>query len=728
MVSGEAWVTVEVLSVRAQNSRGVILHGRPLRSDGNPLDSYTSVTIRIQSGGVGVKIVEGQWWRVRGTASSRSFINAGGFRMTEEHIEVRRGDALLVQPSGVHLQQYLRRFHGIGVGTARLLWKVFGERLIEVLDTGDYQALADVVSPKRVRTLIEGWREEGQGRTLQWLQANNVGLRIGRRVIDYFGIEAVEKIRENPYRLLSFSAGWDEVDGLATRELGVAPSDDRRLAAAVEEVVYSRFTRGDTYVPRKLLTDGLRKLLKANFQSDEIIQIAIEKCEASGRLLFDLNDNAYSIGASILEDRVVDAIVKRSNIISPACDVDGIIKGFERREGFPLEPEQRAAIHLAADHHFAVITGGAGCGKTTVLKAICEVLEAQHYKVIQVALAGKAVKRMMESTDRKAFTVASFMKALKDEVATEELNTSRPSAVLIDEASMIDLISFAAIAKSLRDEVKIIMVGDPHQLPPVGPGLVLHALPGTPGIPHVELKAPRRFDSKIAEFANSIKSGVLPLSYDKPSIEWIESSDAELAPRAASLLLEAQDDAIVLTTTRELARSINQIVQERMTKGKRELMLWNDEFECMEATGLREGDAVICTSNHWGLGLQNGSMGTVVSVDAEGLDGPLGQVKWDDGVTRPITADLLDDLELGWALTVHKSQGSQWRRVLVCLPTSSRMVDRSAVYTAVTRVRKEVVILGQRSVVKRAVAEKKAADRRHVALPYRLARMYPNAP
>ena len=121
-------------------------------------------------------------------------------------------------------------------------------------------------------------------------------------------------------------------------------------------------------------------------------------------------------------------------------------------------------------------------------------------------------------------------------------------------------------------------------------------------------------------------------------------------------------------------------------------------------------------------------MGTVVSVDAEGLDGPLGQVKWDDGVTRPITADLLDDLELGWALTVHKSQGSQWRRVLVCLPTSSRMVDRSAVYTAVTRVRKEVVILGQRSVVKRAVAEKKAADRRHVALPYRLARMYPNAP
>lgn len=726
MVSAEPWVTIEVLSVRAQNRKGAIFRGRKVSDDGNLLDAYEEVTIRIQSNGVAIKVVVGQWWQLRGIASSRTFINAGGFQMTEEHIEVERGDAVLVQPSGAHVEHYLRRFHGIGPGTCKLLWKTFGERLVEVLDSGDYQALADVVSPQKAATLIEGWREEGLSKTLQWLQANNVELRIGRRVINHFGAEAVEKIQENPYRLLSFSAGWDEVDGLATRELGIDLKDERRLAAAVEEVVYSRFTRGDTYVPRQLLIAGLMQLLKVNRRSDEVIHAAIESSEVTGRLLFDLSGNAYSIGASILEDRVVDAIRQRSNIISPPCDVNGIVRAFEDKVGFALEPEQRAAIHLAADHHFCIITGGAGCGKTTVLKAVCEVLEAQSYNVIQIALAGKAVKRMMEATDRKAFTIASFLKKLRDSADTGEIDTSVPTAVLIDEASMVDLLSFAAIARALRDEVKIIMVGDPHQLPPVGPGLVLHALPGTPGIAHVELKAPRRFDSAMAEFANSIKNGVLQIPDENSNINWIEAQDEDLANLAASMLLESPDDAIVLTTTRKLARTINQIVQESITKGSREIMLWNDEFECMEATGLREGDSVICTANHWDLGIQNGSMGTVLTVALDGQEGLLGEVVWDDGVIRPLSEDLLDDLELGWVLTIHKSQGSQWRRVLVCLPTTSRMVDRSAIYTAVTRVRSQVIILGQRSHVARAVAEKKAADRRHVGLSKRLARMYSN--
>jgi len=719
-------VTVEVLRVRVQNRNGVIFRGRKVTDHGQLRDAYEEVTVRIHGNGVAVKVVEGQWWQLRGIASSRTFINAGGFEMTEVHIEVKRGDAGLVQPSGAHIEQYLRRFHGIGPETSKLLWKTFGERLVEVLDSGDYQALADVVSAQKAVTLVQGWREEGLSKTLQWLQANNVGLRIGRRVINYFGAEAVEKIQENPYRLLSFSAGWDEVDGLATGELGVDLKDERRLAAAVEEVVYSRFTKGDTFVPRRLLIAGLKRLLEANRQSDEVIQAAIENCESAGRLLFDLSGNAYSIGASILEDRVVNAIVQRSNIISPACDVESIITTFEGREGFGLEPEQRAAIHLVADHHFSVITGGAGCGKTTVLKAVCEVLEAQGYKVIQIALAGKAVKRMMESTGRKAFTVASFLKKLKDSELTGEFDASVPSAVLIDEASMVDLISFAAIARALRDEVKIALVGDPHQLPPVGPGLVLHTLPGTPGIAHVELKAPRRFDSAMAEVANFIKEGVLPTIDGNPNVQWIEAQDDDIAALASSLLLTSPDDAIVLTTTRALARTINQIVQESMTRGKREIMLWNDEFECLEATGLREGDAVICTANHWDLGIQNGSMGTVLNVADDEQERSLGEVKWDDGVIRPISEDLLDDLELGWALTVHKSQGSQWRRVLVCLPTSSRLVDRSAIYTAVTRVRSQVLILGQRSHLEKVVAEKKAADRRHVGLPKRLAQMYSN--
>lgn len=724
----EQSVLVEVLKVRVQNSNGVLFRSRRISERGEIVDAYSKLTARLHGRGVAVKVMVGQWWRLRGKVSSKTFISAGGFQMTEDHIEVERGNAVFAQPSGSHIVGYLtrnERFKGIGSETAGLLWKTFRDNLFEVLDSADYQALADVVHPAKAAVLIEGWREEGLSKTLQWLQANGVGIAIGRRIISYFGTEAVEKINANPYRLLSFSAGWEEVDGLATKQLGIDAKDKRRLAAAVEEVVYRRFSRGHTFVPRASLRAGLKDLLKADGSKD-VVEAAIETCEATGRLLFDLDGNAYSLGASILENRVVECIQQRSNIVSPACDVDGIVKAFEDRVGFGLNPEQRSAIRLVADHHFSVITGGAGCGKTTLLKAVCEVLESQGYEVSQVALAGKAVKRMMESTGRPGCTVASFIKKLKDAKVNGNFDAATRSAVLIDEASMVDLISFAAIARQVRDDVKIALIGDPHQLPPVGPGLVLHCLPGTPGIPHVELKAPERFDSKMAKFANAVRDGILPDIEGDPDIALIDAADAEMASQAADLFLTQPGDSVVLASTRELAATVNQIVQSSLSKGKAELRLWNEEFECMEATGLREGDVVICTRNHWDLGIQNGSIGRLVTV-GDAADA-LGEVEWDDGVVRKITIDLLDDLELGYALTVHKGQGSQWRRVIVCLPASSKMVDRSMVYTAITRTRQQVLILGKQSHVKAVVKREKAADRRKVGLPKRLAQMYSKCP
>jgi exodeoxyribonuclease V alpha subunit len=726
--ASEREVLVEVLKVRVQNRNGVIFRGQRISERGEVLDAYGKLTARLHGRGVAVKVMVGQWWRLCGEIGSKTFISAGGFEMTEEHIEVERGNATLLQPSGSHIVSYLarnERFIGIGTETAGLLWRTFKNGLFEVLDSGDYQALADVVHPAKAAVLIEGWREEGLSKTLQWLQANGVGIAIGRRIISYFGTEAVEKINANPYRLLSFSAGWEEVDRLATKQLGIVTNDERRLAAAVEEVVYRRFSRGHTFVPRASLSSGLKDLLKAEGSRD-VIEAAIEHCKVTGRLLFDLDGNAYSLGASILENRVVECIQQRSHILSPACDVGGIVKAFEDREGFLLNTAQKEAIRLVAEHHFSVITGGAGCGKTTVLKAVCEVLESQGYEVSQVALAGKAVKRMMEATGRTGCTVASFIKKLKDAKVNGGFDSAERSAVLIDEASMVDLISFAAIARQVRDDVKIALIGDPHQLPPVGPGLVLHCLPGTPGVPHVELKQPERFDSKMAKFANAVRDGILPEIEDDPNIALIDAADEEMASQAAHLFLGQPDDSVVLASTKELAATINQIVQSSLSAGKAELRLWNEEFECMEATGLREGDVVICTRNYWDLGIQNGSMGRLVTV-GDAADA-LGEVEWDDGVVRKITIELLDDLELGYALTVHKAQGSQWSRVIVCLPAKSKMVDRSMVYTAITRTRKQVVILGKQSHVRDVVKREKAADRRNVGLPKRLARMYSNQP
>lgn len=727
---GEESYLIRVLSVVTQNRNGAILRGQCITDSGEIVDTHQEIVARLQGRGVAVPVMAGQWWTVKGKVRTNSFINAGGFQMVQDQLEVLPGDAILKLPSGAHIVDYLKRnprFKGVGPATADKLWEKFNVRLVGILDAGDYTALEEVVSHVKALALVQGWQEEGLGKTLQWLGANGVGLVIGRRIAAHFGSEAENRIHENPYRLLSFAAGWSEVDVLATQTLGVASTDDRRLAAAVEEVVYRRFSLGDTYVPLSDLIDGIRRLLTSEPHQRDVIDAAIGHCERTGRLLFDQQGNAYSPGASILEDRVVHCIAARQGLLSPACNVDQYISQYEAQEGngFLLNAEQRAAVHLVADHHFAVITGGAGCGKTTVLKAVCLVLEEQGYEIVQVALAGKAVKRMQDSTARAAQTIASFIKKLNDGTVVDHSGPVVGRAILIDEASMVDLISFSALVRQLPDTVKIVLIGDPHQLPPVGPGLILHCL--TDGVvPHVELRVAKRFGSEIAAVANSIRDGVFPALKEHGPIRFTEIGDNEMAEVAGKEYLARPSDSVVLCSTRALAANINQRVQDSLAPGRQEVMTWNDEAECWAAARLREGDLVICTKNHWNLGLQNGSMGKIVSVEHHG-DDQIGQIEWDDGVVRGFDEAMLDSLELGYALTVHKSQGSQWKRVVVCLPQGSRMVDRSLIYTAVTRAQSEVLLLGSQTGIQEQVGRKKAADRRRVGLPKRLNAMMTNA-
>jgi exodeoxyribonuclease V alpha subunit len=674
----------------------------------------------------------GQWWQVTGHTEKRQFINNLGFEMTETQLTVEPDGARSYLPSGSHIVDYLTRnprFKGIGKVTAERLWESWLDMLYQILDAGDIDRLCQVVTQQKALALIDGWREEGLSNSLQWLQKHGIGLEIGRRILSYFGAEADAKITENPYRLLSFSAGWREVDSIAKEKLRVRRDDPRRLAAAIEEVVYRRFSLGDTYVERNDLIAGLRSILKDEGHNRSLIEAAIEHSKETNRLLFDQAGNAYSLGASILENIVVDGIQLRQGRPSEPCAVDQIIADYERGEepGFQLNSEQRQAVHLIAENDFAVVTGGAGCGKTTVLKCVFSVLEDQGYEITQLALAGKAVKRMVEATGRPASTLASFIKTIKNSEGASGSTIIVKRALVIDEASMVDLISFSSVLRLIGDECKVVLIGDPHQLPPVGPGLILHCLAGTPGIPHVELKVAKRFGNDIAEVANAVRDGLLPGTFNE-TVQFIQADAYDMEALGSNLYLEKPEDSVVLCATRKIAAGINQIVQASMTKSNKPLSLFNVEFDSWEYTGFYLGDLLICTRNHWDLGVQNGSLGRLIDVfdepmqldsDAEGDPLALGWILWDDGEKRPLREDLLDSLELGYALTVHKSQGSQWRRVIVCLSSSMR-VDRSMVYTAITRAQSKVVICGEQQQLGEAIKKAKAADRRKVGLPWRM--------
>lgn len=722
---------VKVLHVRVQNRNGTIFRAQRITEHGEIIDTHNEVTVRLHAKGITTSVMPGQWWSVSGEVATRTFINSGGFEMVEDSIDVMPGQAAMRMPSGAHLVDYLVRnptFNGIGRVTAERLWETFGESLFAILDDGDHQALSDVISPQKVAVLIQGWKEEGLSKTLQWLHSHGFSLGIGRRIVSYFGAEATEKISENPYRLLSFAGGWDEVDRLACEGLGVGWDDERRLASAVEEVVYRKFSLGDTYVPRTDLVTGLRKLLRVEHGDMALLELAIELSERNARLLFDQEGNAYSLGASILENRVVDAIRQRLGRFSPACHVNEVIRAYEDREGISLNKEQRDAVHLVADNHFAVVTGGAGCGKTTVMEVICEILEDQGFDVIQLALAGKAAKRMTQATGRPAMTLASFIKNVRDQEGGELHAVRKPSALVVDEASMVDLISFSATVDLISADTKIVLIGDPHQLPPVGPGLILHCLSEAPEIPHVELKVAKRFGTEIADLAHHVKDGLLP-ARDRfvGPLCFIESEQFDMAEIAANLYLERSQDTVVLCATRAVASTVNEIVQRSQSNKRKPLRLWSIEYDRWEEAGFFEGDLLICTKNHWDLGLQNGSMGRLVSIQDSAAIGEaeateLGCIEWDDGVVRPFHEELLDSLELGYALTMHKAQGSQWPRVVICLPVTDRArnIERSLVYTAITRAQSEVVMLGIHERLVDAVRHKKSADRRRVGLSKRL--------
>lgn len=722
---------VKVIDVRTQNKFGVIWRGQRVSLNGEIQDTHETIIVKAFFRDLAVQVLPGQWWKVTGCIEKRQFINNLGFEMTEHQLTVDPGGAESYLPSGAHIVDYLSknpRFKGIGKVSAERLWESWLDMLYEILDAGDIDRLCQVVTRQKALSLIEGWREEGLSNSLQWLQKHGIGLEIGRRILSHFGAQADEKVSENPYRLLSFSADWRSVDSIAREKLRVRLDDPRRLAAAIEEVVYRRFSLGDTYVERTDLIAGLRSILADEGHERSLIEASIEHSKSTGRLLFDHEGNAYSLGASILENVVVDSIKLRLGRPSDPCAVDEIIADYEIREGsgFRLNPEQRQAVHLIAENDFAVVTGGAGCGKTTVLKCIFAVLEDQGFEITQLALAGKAVKRMVEATGRPAKTLASFIKHMKESEAKQTGLIRK--ALVIDEASMVDLISFSSVLRLVEDDTKIVLIGDPHQLPPVGPGLILHCLAGASGIPHVELKVANRFGNEIAEIANAVRDGELPSIFNE-AVKFIHADSNDMESLGSRLYLEQPEDSVVLCATRKVAAGINQNVQAFLTKESKPMRLFNVEFEAWEYTGFYQGDLLICTRNHWDIGIQNGSLGRLIEVfdepsklesDEEGDPLALGWIEWDDGEKRPLREKLLDSLELGYALTVHKSQGSQWRRVLVCL-TSSTRIDRSMVYTAITRAQNKVVICGIQKELADSIRKAKSADRRKVGLPKRLA-------
>ena len=733
---------LRVTSIRSQNPRGFggcIFSAKPIDGYGHVQDVAAYYVVKASASALGGATVQpGQWWKVSGQASKR-LTDINGYRVTEWQIEA--SSALLLQPSGEHIVSFMAdspAFEGIGRVKARRMWELFGERLYYILDTGDIEALAIIMSRDSAAQVLSAWQEHGDSRTLQWLQAQGFDVTLGRKVLQFFGAETATKLEEDPYRLLSFCATWCQVDSLARLHFGVAFDDPRRIQGAIEEACYRIFAAGHTTALSSTVMDYLQGIFGAQtstFRWRNLIDAALSQGLSNGSFVIGLN-GVQQLGALVMESQVANAVADRllASDLAPLLSikgVDAVLRKYERTEGIELSVEQRTAVHLAADKAIILITGGAGVGKTTVLKALYEVYDSVEITVIQVALAGRAAKRMQEATGRPASTIASFLRNWKDG------SLDSRCVIVVDEASMVDIISMSRLCEVLPRQVRLVLVGDPAQLMPVGPGLVLHALVEVPNMPFVQLNVVKRYGGDIAAAAHSIRQGTWPAlpTEENAPIAFIScgASDIRLSNNTIAttvLRLYEQDPANtqVLCARRngvDGVKTINSFCQAALTAAAPPMTVWSDQHDAFVHTGFRLGDPVLCTRNLWDRGLQNGSLGIIVKLEGEPRlltndDGEetgcaLAWVDWDDGVRRPVVEEILDDLELAYAITVHKAQGSQWPRVIVPL-TGHRLLDRTLVYTATTRAQQQVLLVGDENAARAAVEGLPRAQSRQVSL------------
>ena len=365
-----------------------------------------------------------------------------------------------------------------------------------------------------------------------------------------------------------------------------------------------------------------------------------------------------------------------------------------------------------------------------VLKALYEIFDNVGIKVVQLSLSGRAAKRMQEVTGRPAFTMAHFLSPHIVSAPSEHC------IVVIDEASMVDIITMSQLCERLGDLPRLLLVGDPSQLMPVGPGLVLHALEKIPQVPVTRLTAVSRLGGVIASAAASIREGRWPeiSSCTNQEISFIPTSrvqyenDACIANTVADLWQKDPLNTKILCTRRsgpDGTDCVNQSCQNAFNGTATLLKVWSVEHVDYVRTHLRLGDRVLCTRNLWDRGLQNGSLGTICEIedqphsflrdDREFLCTVIAWADWDDGKRRPISEDILDDLQLSYAITIHKAQGSQWPRVIVVL-AENRTLDRTVVYTAITRAQKQVILFGNNASMREAVERLPRAQLRRVAL------------
>jgi exodeoxyribonuclease V alpha subunit len=650
-----------------------------------------------------------------------------------------------VRPSTVEgIERYLASglIPGIGPVMAKRLVTAFGEETLEVLER-EPERLRQVpgIGKKRRSALAEALvAQRDLKEVMVFLQSHEVATHLAIKIYKRYGQNALEVVRSDPYRLSRevVGIGFPTADSIAAR-MGISPTSPERVRAGVVHLLGEAAGEGNLYLPEKELVERTGRLLAVEEEAvraavavlDRAQEVVVEpplsaiNCE-EGRAVYLAAFHAAEAGLA----RGLAALLERP--VEPlAIDVDRALAWFEGRERLGLAAAQREAIRRAITAKVLVVTGGPGTGKTTLVRGIVEILRRKGRKIRLAAPTGRAAKRLEETTGRRASTIHRLLD-FDPTFGGFTRGPDRPldaDVVIVDEASMIDTALAAHLVAALPDRAQLVLVGDVDQLPSVGPGSVLADLIRSGRVEVARLTEIFRQarESGIVANAHRVNRGEMPLlgreAGDREDFFFIERSDPEEALRTLTAVvtrripesfgLDPFEDVQVLTPMNRGLLGV-----ERLNEALRELLNPTGREVARGGTRLRLGDKVMQVRNNYELEVFNGDVGRLVEID-EGRQ--VVRCRFDEReVEHPFTS--LDELTLAYACSIHKAQGSEYPAVVVPLHGQHWvMLERNLLYTALTRARRLVVLVGERKAL--AVAVKNRRNRlRHTRLAERLRR------
>jgi exodeoxyribonuclease V alpha subunit len=621
---------------------------------------------------------------------------------------------------------------GVGPEIARRLVARFGLETLHVIERQP-ERLAEVegVGPVRASRIAAAFVEQRHVQDVMvFLQGHGVSPAFAARIFKKYGNEAIAKIRENPYRLAVevWGIGFKTADAIAGK-LGIARDDPKRLEAGLVHALGEQVEDGHTHVPvEALLAAGAELLGVDRDRMREPLASLVARRLAVEEQLGDRGACASLATVWATEEEAARAFADL--VATPGraltLDVESAIRDFEVATTMELAPQQRRAVIAAAVEKCVVVTGGPGVGKTTIVRAIVHLARLMRRKIALAAPTGRAAKRLTESTGCEAMTLHRLLEYQPHdgEFARGKMNPLESDVVVVDEASMVDVALFRAVVVAMRPDAQLILVGDVDQLPSVGPGAVLDDVirSGTATVVRLTEIFRQAAQSRIIVNAHKINQGVLPDLDSAPGATsdfYFVGRDEPLAARATVVELVAERiparfgldpraavQVLVPMHRGELGTgALNVALQERLNppRGGTELVRGDRAF--------RAGDKVMQLRNDYDKNVFNGDIGLIEAI-VDGDGGPRMRVDFGDGRAAIYERGELDQLIHAYAVSVHKSQGSEYPAVVIPIATQHyMMLQRSLLYTAVTRGKRLVVVVGSRRAISMAVRNASARSR-----------------